>query len=141
MSHASDPFVGAWKLVPEKSQFDPNHRPSEATMVFEIESDGHYVMKAEGVNGQGQKVSEKPQHFIADGQEHPVPDYPQLIAVATRPAANTLHAKVTRPDGSTVGESLMVVSPDGRSLSATNSGVDAQLRTFQQRTSWERIQH
>ena len=138
MSQHSDSFVGVWKLKPEQSAFDPNHRPSEATMVFELDSEGHYVMRAEGVNGEGQKVAEKPQHFIIDGQKRPVPEYPQLIVVATRPDANTLHAKVTRPDGSTVGESLMVVSPDGQSLTATNSGVDAQLRTFSQRTVWER---
>ena len=108
-------------------------------MVFELESEGHYVMRAEGVNGEGQKIAEKPQHFIIDGQERPLPEFPQLIVVATRPEANTLHAKVTRPDGSTVGESLMVVSPDGRALSATSSGVDAQLRTFKQSTIWERL--
>lgn len=108
-------------------------------MVFEIESDGHYVMRAEGVNGRGQKVSEKPQHFITDGQERPLPEFPQLVTLSTRPDPNTLLAKVTRPDGSMVGESLMVVSPDGRALTATTSGVDAQLRTFNQRTVWERL--
>jgi hypothetical protein len=51
VSHHSDSFVGAWKLVPAKSTLDANHRPSEATMVFELESEGHYVMRAEGTNG------------------------------------------------------------------------------------------
>ncbi len=139
MSQHSGSFVGAWKLVPAKSTFDANHRPSEATMVFELESEGHYVMRAEGVNGEGKKIAEKPQHFITDGQQRPVPELPELIVVATLPDAKTLHAKVTRPDGSIVGESLMVVSPDGRALSATNTGIDAQLRTFKQSTAWERL--
>ena len=30
-----DPFGGAWKLNGDKSQFDPNHRPSSATMHWE----------------------------------------------------------------------------------------------------------
>ena len=139
MSHHTDSFVGVWKLRPERSAFDANHRPSEATMVFELESEGHYVMRAEGVNGTGQKVAEKPQHFIIDGQARPLPEFPELIVVATRPDAKTLQAKVMRPDGSTVGESLMVVSPDGLALSATTSGVDAELRTFKQSTAWERL--
>ena len=139
MSQHSDSFVGAWKLVPAKSAFDANHRPSEAKMVFELESMGHYVMRAEGVNGEGKKVVEKPQHFITDGRQRPVPGLPELIVVTTLLDANTLHAKVTRPDGSIVGESLMVVSPDGRALSATTSGVDAQLRPFKQSTAWERL--
>jgi hypothetical protein len=139
MSQSSDPFVGVWKLNPAQSEFDANHRPSEATMVFEIDPDGHYLMNAEGLNGQGQKVAEKPQRFIPDGQARPLPEFPQLTVLSTRPDPNTLHTKVTRPDGSTAGESLMVVSPDRRSLSATNSGVDAQLRTFTQHTVWERL--
>ena len=140
MSHHQDSFVGVWKLRPEQSAFDVNHRPSEATMVFELESDGHYVMRAEGTNGAGQKVAEKPQHFIIDGKERALPELPELIVVATLPAVNTLHARVTRPDGSTVGESLMVVSPDGRALRATTSGIDAQLRSFKQSTVWERVE-
>ena len=56
MSQHSDAFVGAWKLVPAKSAFDANHRPSEATMVFELESEGHDVMRAEGVNGERKKT-------------------------------------------------------------------------------------
>jgi hypothetical protein len=138
VSHHPDSFVGVWKLRPEKSAFDANHRPAEATMVFELESEGHYVMRAEGINGEGKKVVEKPQHFIIDGRPRPLPGMPELIIVASRSDAKTLHAKVTRPDGSTVGESLMVVSPDGCALSATTFGVDAQLRPFKQSTAWER---
>src|SRR5437588_10282363 len=66
-----DPFVGTWKLNTGNSQFDPNHRPSDATMVFELSPDGRYVMKAEGVNAQGQKVAERPQTMIPDGKPYP----------------------------------------------------------------------
>jgi hypothetical protein len=139
MSQHSDSFVGTWKLVPAKSAFDANHRPSEATMVFELESEGHYVMRAEGVNGAGKKVAEKPQHFITDGQQRSVPELPELNVVATLRDSKTLHAKVTGADGSTVGESLMAVSADGLALSATTTGVDAQSRTFNHSTFWERL--
>ena len=32
------PFVGTWKLNPDRSEFDPNHRPSQATMTLELEA-------------------------------------------------------------------------------------------------------
>jgi len=48
----ADPFDGTWKLDPEKSQFDHNHRPSNATMRWECTADG-YTMTAEGVAGDG----------------------------------------------------------------------------------------
>ena len=66
-----DPFVGTWRLNTGDSQFDPNHHPSDATMVFELGADGRYVMRAEGVNAQGQKVAERPQTMIPDGKPWP----------------------------------------------------------------------
>ena len=63
-----DPFDGTWKLNPEKSHFDPNHRPSNATMRWECTSDG-YTMTAEGIAGDGSVVREKPATFVPDGKE------------------------------------------------------------------------
>jgi len=138
MSSTPDPFLGTWKLNPEKSRFDPNHRPSEARMSWEIDTEGHYVMTAEGMNAKGEKVVERPQRFILDGRPHPVPDFPGLAAVATRPDARTIRCEVRREDGSIVGEGTFVLSADGTALTATNAGYDAQLRQFQQSTVWDR---
>lgn len=132
-----DPFVGKWTLNKEKSRFDANHNPRGGMMVFEAEVDG-YVMKAEGVAEDGRTVAERPQRFVLDGQPRPLPDFPDLLAVATRPEPNTLHGEVRRPDGSMVGEGVYVVSPDGRSMTATTTGFDSQLRRFEVSTVWDR---
>ena len=71
-----DLFVGTWKLNVEKSEFDANHRPTAGTMVYELDAQGHYLLKAEGLNAKGEKVAERPTRIIPDGQEHPVPDFP-----------------------------------------------------------------
>lgn len=42
----NDPFVGTWKRNPTKSNLDPNHQPREASLVFELDAEGRYVMKA-----------------------------------------------------------------------------------------------
>ena len=133
-----DPFPGTWKLNPEKSQFGANHRPSAATMVFEVNPEGEYLLKAEGVKANGETVKERPSRFIPDGKEYPVPDFPGLIAVTTRPDPNTITAEVRREDGSVVGGGTYAVSQDGKSLTATNFGYDTQLRQFKQQTVWER---
>jgi len=133
-----EPFVGTWKLNLEQSEFDPNHRPSSGTMVFELDPQGHYLMMAEGTNARGQKIAERPQKFVPDGQEHPVPDFPGLVAVCTRPEPNAMHAEVRREDGSIVGGGKYVVSADGKSLTATTAGFDSQLRRFETRTVWGR---
>jgi hypothetical protein len=131
-------FVGTWKLNVEKSEFDANHHPTAATMVFELDAQGHYLLRAEGRNAKDEKVQERPTTFILDGKEHLVPDFPGLKAVAMRPEPNTIDCEVRREDGSVVGGGTYVVSADGKSLTATNFGWDSQLRQFKQRSVWDR---
>jgi hypothetical protein len=134
----ADPFVGRWELNKAKSQFDANHNPRGGTMVFVRVPDG-YVMTAEGVAQDGRTIAERPQHFVLDGVPRPLPDVPELMTVAARPSRNVLRGEVRRPDGSLVGEGDYVVSDDGRSLTATTTGVDSQLRRFQLSTVWDRV--
>jgi hypothetical protein len=134
----ADPFVGTWKLNVERSEFDANHRPSAATMVFELDSRGNYLMKAEGAKANGEKVAERPVQFIPDGKEHQLPDFPGLKTVYTRPHPNTITGAVTREDGSVAGGGTYEVSLDGSSLTATTFGYDSQLRQFKQQTVWDR---
>ncbi len=134
-----DPFVGTWTLNPARSQFDPNHSPSEGTMSWELDGSGFYVMRAQGVNAKGEKVSERPQTMIPDGRPYPIPDFPGLTTVTSRPDARTIRAEARREDGSIAGEGTYVVSEDGASLTATAAGFDTQLRRFDTRTVWDRL--
>ena len=133
-----DPFVGTWKLNVEKSEFDINHRPRAGTMVIEIDQEGYYLQKAEGVSEKGEKVAERPQRYIPDGQDHTVSGLPGLSYRATRADANTLTGEARREDGSVVGGATKIVSADGRSMTIDNFGYDAQLRQFKMRTVWDR---
>lgn len=138
MTHAQDPLVGTWVLNPARSEFDVNHRPQAGTLVIQCDAEGRYSINAEGISEKGQKVTERPQTMIPDGQPRQVPDFPGLTATATRPDARTVHTDVQREDGSIAGQATFVVSIDGRSLTAVNTGFDSQLRQFTQRTVWDR---
>jgi hypothetical protein len=138
MAEAIDPFVGIWKLNPEKSQFGPHHRPRGATLTLKLNPQGYYLMTAEGTNDKGEPVAERPQVLIPDGAPHPIPDFSGLSTICSRPDSRTLRAEARREDGSLVGHGEWTLSADGDSLIATNSGMDSQLREFQQRTHWER---
>jgi len=83
-------------------------------------------------------VAERPQRFIPDGKPYPIPDMHGLMLVCTRPNRTTLHTEARRDDGSLVGQGTYVVSADGKSLMATTTGYDTQLRQFRQRTAWDR---
>lgn len=134
-----DPLIGTWRLNPAGSQFDPNHRPREATMTIERNAEGHYVMLAEGTNEKGERCKERPQTMIPDGAPYPVPDFPGLSLVTTRDG-NTVTSLCKREDGSIAGEGSYAVSADGRTLVATTAGFDTQLRRFEMRTSWDRVE-
>lgn len=138
MTTATDPHVGTWVLNPSRSAFDANHRPRAATMVIERDAHGHYQITASGTSEKGQAVAERPQTWVPDGQPRAVPDFPGLTAVCERSGGRTLQTAVRREDGSLAAQAVFSVSEDGMSLTATNSGVDSQLRPFQQQTIWER---
>jgi hypothetical protein len=133
-----DPFLGQWSLNPARSELTPHHRPTEATMTWQIDADGGYLMLAEGTNDKGQHVKEKPQKLFPDGKSYPVESLPGLSATTTRPDANTIRGEVRREDGSLVGEGTYVVADDGKTMTASTSGFDTQLRPFTMRTVWER---
>jgi hypothetical protein len=137
MAQDIDPFIGTWKLNPGRSDFDPNHRPTDAVMVWEREPGGHYLMTAEGTMN-GKPCAEKPQRFIADANAYPVPDFPGLSVAALRPDPNTIRIECRREDGSLAGQATYTLSEDGRTMAATNSGFDSQLREFRQYTVWDR---
>ena len=135
MPSGEDPFSGFCRMNPQKSNFDPDHRPSEGTMRFEPEHEG-YIMHAEGVRN-GKHIEEQPLRFIFDGQEHPIPGAPDLSAVSTRVDPNTIRVTARRDD-QTIGEGAYVVSADGSTLITTLKGVDAQQRSFETTVVWDR---
>jgi hypothetical protein len=134
----SDPFVGTWALNPGRSAFDPNHKPSEATMTWKLESDGTYLLLAAGVGARGERCEEKPQRLRPDGVGYPVEGFPGLLSVTTRPNQNTIRAEAKREDGSLAGEGTYAVAADEQTMTATTKGFDSQLRPFTQTTVWDR---
>lgn len=134
----TDPFVGTWTLNPTCSALDPNHKPSEATMTWELEPDGTYVLRGEGVDEKGNFCEEKPQRLRPDGVAYPVDGLPGLTSAVTRPNPNTIRAEAKREDGSLAGEGTYAVADDGQTMTATTSGFDSQLRPFTMATLWDR---
>lgn len=137
MAVSANSFIGTWQLSPGRSLFDPNHRPSAATMVIEQKGEG-YLMTATGRNAKGDMVAERPQEMIPDGRSYPVAGFPGLVLISTQPDPRTLHTEVRREDGSVAGGGTMTLSDDGASMTVINFGFDSQLREFRQQTAWDR---
>ena len=135
MHEDHDPFAGTWTMAPDRSAFDANHRPSEATLLFEREPDG-YVMYAEGISG-GKQIKEHPMHFVFDGKHHDVPGAPDMSAMSTRSDPKTIRVQVVR-DNQVVGGGTYIVSEDGTTLTTTIKGMDKEQRSFETSVVWLR---
>ena len=59
-------------------------------MVVEIDEEGCYLQKAEGIDEKGEKCAERPLRFIADDKPHSIPDLPGLKYVTTKPDPHTM---------------------------------------------------
>jgi hypothetical protein len=134
----SDPFVGTWTLNPGRSAFDPNHKPAQATMNWQLEADGSYLLRAAGIDAKGNPCEEKPQRLRPDGVAYPIEGLFGLTSVTTRPNAHTVRAEARREDGSLAGEGTYVVADDGTTMTASTKGFDSQLRPFALQTVWDR---
>ena len=122
------PLAGSWIANIPESRRHPNHQFESATMRFEI--DGVMVsLVYGGVNAQGRQ-EQGTQRLHADGQERVVPESADTTAICTLDA-RALHA-LGRKNGLDVGRSSYCVSDDGRTMTATVTGIDAAGRSFDQ---------
>jgi hypothetical protein len=94
-----------------------------------------WAMTAYGVNGSGMSVSQTIA-FQLDGQEHTTPQ-PKTTMLARKLNARTIET-IGKSDGQEVGRGTYVVSEDGKTLTATVSGADANHHTFKTVMVFER---
>lgn len=129
------PLTGTWVANLEKSRRHPNHLFRNVTMRFEIAGD-RVALSYEGVNAAGQTEAST-QALTADGQPHPLPQTPGFAAISTL-AADRLES-IGQKDGVVVGRSTYAVSPDGTTMTATVSGIDAAGIAFDQVIVFDRV--
>ena len=127
---ADNPFVGTWKLNLAKSTYDPGPPPKSAMMKIEAQANGLKIA-GDSVNSEG-----KPVHMELspkyDGKEYPVTGTgisSDMMVVFKRIDANT-HESVAKQAGKEVQTVRQVVSKDGKTLTRTAKGTNAQGQAF-----------
>jgi hypothetical protein len=128
-SRQDSPFAGKWVANLAKSRRDTNHQFESATLEFTVAGNAVTIAHG-GVNAGGQRESGRVV-LVADGQEHPVPEHPDIVVVTSWSGPRRLHTVATNA-GARVGESVYEVSADGNTLTATVSGIDASGTAFDQ---------
>ena len=118
------PGLGPWKLNPAKSKFSPGPALTSGMVTFTAVGQGVKAV-VDAVNATGAKVHwEYTADF--DGKPHPVTGNPDGdMVVAKRVNATTIETTYTLK-GKQTTVNTRVVSADGKTMTVTSTGMNAQ---------------
>jgi hypothetical protein len=129
VSAEQSPFVGSWEANLAKSTRDANHQFERATLEFAVAGNTVTITHG-GVDASGRRESGVTT-LKADGKEHPFPGAPGVMHI-TRWLGSHVLETVGKKGDQTTGRGTYEVSADGRTLTATVSGIDASGKKFEQ---------
>ena len=124
VAQTADNFLGTWKLNVAKSKYAPGTGPRELTVTFEKAGDGVKIT-AKGTAADSSAINTvyTPTY---DGKDVPVTGSPDFDAASLKMMdANTRHT-VRKKGGKEVQVVHSVLAKDGKSFTATTTGVNAK---------------
>jgi len=123
-AQASDPRIGTWKLNVAKSKYNPGPAPQSLTVNVEPSGKGEKVT-TEFVNADGTRTTtEYTANF--DGKDYPLTGS-QIADTVSLKRSNARTTVRTDKKGGTVAQTLKrVVSKDGKTMTVTTKGTNAQ---------------
>jgi hypothetical protein len=127
-AQSSEWLIGTWKTNLAKSTYSPGPPPRSQTLTFETEGRGHRVT-SETINAQGNPVKAV---FIRhdDGKSYPVTGNAAFDSEAFR-TVNASTAWIIRTKAGKVATTIVAeISADGKSLTDTITGLNANGQPF-----------
>jgi len=129
-------MLGAWKLDPARSSYNPGLPPK--SLVNTITAvDGGLKVVSDGIDAEG-----KPTHFEwtakFDGKDYPVKGDPTRDAISIKKLDDYALELTNKKDGKVVNIVHAVYAKDGKSRTETRAGTDAQGRHIKNVTYWVR---
>jgi len=133
---AGENWLGTWKLNTAKSKFSPGPAPQSMTLKFESTPDG-IKLTSQGVNAEGQPTAGG---YTAkfDGKEVPVTGNPNADTGAPRKIDDNNYENTWKKGGKVTITSKAVVSPDGKTLTMTQSGTNAEGKAVSSTVVYEK---
>ena len=135
-AQASNPRFGTWKLNVAKSKYDPGPAPQSVTMKIEAAGEGE-KSTTEGVNATGAPTKTE---YTAqyDGKDYAMTGSQNADMVSLkRIDARTLE-RTDKKGEKVVLTSTRVVSEDGKTMTVTTTGTNAQGQAMNNVTVWEK---
>ena len=124
-AQASDPRIGTWKLNVAKSKYSPGPAPQSQTLKVEVSGKGEKVT-SEVVGADGKRnTSTYTANF--DGKDYPLSG---SLVGADKVSLKRIDARTTertdKKDGKAVMTLKRVVSQDGKTMTVTTKGTNAE---------------
>jgi hypothetical protein len=125
---AADPVVGTWKMNAAKSKFDPGPPLKSLTIIFAPAGEGIKaaadVVTADGAPGHTEFTAQY------DGKDYPITGSPTADTVTLKKIDATTSERTDKKGGKVVATFIRKLSPDGKSMTVTQTGTDPQGRAF-----------
>ena len=119
-----DPLVGTWTLNVAKSKYDPGPGPKGGTTTYETAGKGYKVtVKAEPASGEALQWSYTTE---LDGKDSPMAGNPNADTIAVKRIDAHTHEAVAKKGGKELNKQKRVVSADGKTMTITITGMNAQ---------------
>jgi histidinol dehydrogenase len=123
-AQGADARVGSWQLNVAKSKYTPGPAPKSQTLKIETAGKGEKVT-SETVTATGDKaMTEYTADF--DGKPHPLKGSATADMVTLKRIDSHTTERVDTKGGTTVTTYHRVVSKDGKTLTVTTKGINAQ---------------
>jgi hypothetical protein len=123
-AQGTDPRLGSWHVNVAKSKYSPGPAPKSQTLKVEASGKGEKVT-SEIVSASGEKtVTEYAAEF--DGKPHPLKGSPTADMVTLKRIDSHTTERVDSKGGKTVMTYHRVVSKDGKTMTVSSKGTNAQ---------------
>ena len=121
---AQSTSAGTWKLNLAKSKFSPGPPPRSSTVTFQAEGQS-LTATVEGISAQGAPTKVVHGPYLYDGKSYPVTGAPGYDAASYK-VVNDATDEITRTKaGKMIQTVTEVLSDDGKTLTFTTKGVNA----------------
>ena len=123
-AQASDPRIGTWKVNVAKSKYNPGPPPQSLTVKVEPSGQGEKVT-AEFVNADGTHTTTQ---YTAnfDGKDYPLTGSQLANTVSVKRINARTTERIDKKDGKVAQTLRRVVSQDGKTMTVTVKGTNAQ---------------
>jgi hypothetical protein len=135
-AQASDARIGTWKLNVAKSKYSPGPAPQSLTMKVEAPGEGE-KFTSEGVNAAGTPtMTQYTANF--DGKDYPLTGSQNADKVSLKRIDARTTERTDKKGDKVVLTATRVVSKDGKTMTVTVKGTNAQGQAVDNVAVWEK---